>query len=133
VIVGVDIGTQSLKALAVRDDLSVAGESSIAYDVDHPRPGWAQQDPALWERALAPAVSNALAAAGAKPESVAGLGISGQLDGCVAVGPSGEPLGPCLIWMDRRAKSCLPTLDPAQFRSVTGQAAAATHMAAKIR
>jgi xylulokinase len=133
VIIAVDVGTQSLKVVAVRDDLSVAGEGSVAYQVEHPRPGWAQQDPMIWEAALAPAIATALRSAGAAPDAVIGLAIAGQLDGCVAVDASGQPLGPCLIWMDRRASACLPPLSPESFRRVTGQVADASHMAAKIR
>ena len=132
-IVGIDIGTQSLKAVVTRDDLSVAGEGSVPYGVDHPRPGWAQQDPKVWEQALAPAIAQALELAGARATVVRAVGVSGQLDGCVAVDGEGEPLGPCLIWMDRRADRSLPDVSPEQFRSLTGQVADATHMAAKIR
>jgi xylulokinase len=57
--------------------------------------------------------------------------VAGQLDGCVAVGKGGLPLGPCLIWMDRRAERELPEL-PADFRARTGLTADPGHMAAKI-
>jgi xylulokinase len=130
-IVGIDVGTQSLKAVVTGDDLTVLGEAASAYGVDHPRPGWAQQDPVSWEEALAPAVAEALARARVAPAQVAALGVAGQLDGCVAVGADGRPLGPCLIWMDRRADRELPELPP-DFRERTGATADPSHMAAKI-
>ena len=131
-IVGVDIGTQSLKAVVLSDGLALLGEAQVGYEVDHPRPGWAQQDPLVWEQALAPTVAAALERAGVRPGEVAGLGIAGQLDGCVAVGAGGEPLGPCLIWMDRRAAGEMPPV-PDDFRARTGLVADPGHMAAKIR
>ena len=75
----------------------------MALEVCYPRPGWAEQDPGAWEKALRPAVAAALEEAGARPRQVAAVGITGQLDGCVPVGPEGRALGPCLIWIDRRA------------------------------
>jgi xylulokinase len=62
---------------------------------------------------------------------VAALGLAGQLDGCVAVGRDGRALGPCLIWMDRRAEREMPQL-PDDFRARTGLVADPGHMAAKI-
>lgn len=131
-LLGIDIGTQSLKAVVTSDDLTVKGQGQVAYPVDHPRPGWAQQDPVHWEEALAPAVAAALAQAGMNPGQVSAMGVAGQLDGCVAVGADGRALGPCLIWMDRRAGGVMPAELPADFRTVTGLVADPGHMAAKI-
>jgi xylulokinase len=128
-VVGIDIGTQSLKAVVV-DGGAVRGEAAVAYGVRYPRPGWAEQDPRCWEDALAPAIGRALAAAAIHADAVRGLGIAGQLDGCVAVDGDGAPRGPCLVWLDRRAD--LPAL-PAGFAAITGQVADGGHMAAKIR
>jgi xylulokinase len=129
VVVGIDIGTQSLKAVVVADG-AVLGEAAVAYQADFPRPGWAEQDPRCWEDALAPAIGRALVAAGRAPSDVRGLGVAGQLDGCVAVDDRGAARGRCLIWLDRRAE--LPAL-PADFAAITGQVADGGHMAAKIR
>jgi len=131
-LVGIDIGTQSLKAVVCGDDLTVLGEAAEPYGIDVPRPGWAEQDPRCWEAALAPAIGRALEVAGISAGEVAGIGVAGQLDGCVGVRHDGTPTGPCLIWMDRRATDELPAL-PAAFARVTGQIADAGHMAAKIR
>lgn len=103
ITIGIDIGTQSLKATAVTQDLRVLGSASQSYEASYPRPGWAEQDPRLWEAALAPAISGAIHKAGADPADVCAIGIAGQLDGCIAVDQRNEPLGPCLIWLDRRA------------------------------
>jgi xylulokinase len=114
------------------DRLEVVGEAARGYRADHPRPGWAEQDPALWERALAPAIGDALAAAGVEPDAVAALGVAGQLDGCVPTDAAGAPLGPCLIWMDRRARGAMPAL-PGDAGARTGVIPDPGHMAGKIR
>jgi xylulokinase len=64
---------------------------------------------------------------------VRALGIAGQLDGCVAVDADGRALGPCIIWMDRRAEAEAEAVDAAALRQITGVTRDATHMAAKIR
>jgi xylulokinase len=143
-VIGIDIGTQSLKAIVVhfggeRPDgarSAVLGQASLGYGVSHPRPGWAEQDPRLWESALSRVIGEALRAARVEPSAVRGLAVAGQLDGCVAVGASGEPLSPCLIWMDRRAVGeveeaglKVPAL---RLQAKTGIMADASHMAAKI-
>ena len=70
-----------------------------------PRPGWAEQDPRLWLAALRPAVGQALAASGLQAADIEAIGVTGQLDGCVPVDANGQALGPCIIWMDRRAEA----------------------------
>jgi xylulokinase len=132
-IVGVDIGTQSLKAIVVDDDLSLRGEAAAAYQPTFPRPGWAEQDATLWLGALKPAITRALASARCAPEEVHALGVSGQLDGCVATSRSGELLGPCLIWMDRRATAEMRDAPDELIRRRSGLIPDPTHMAAKIK
>lgn len=131
-IVGVDIGTQSLKVTVVDEALRVMGSASSGYAVSFPAPGRAEQAPALWEAALAPTIAAALSAAGARPAEVIGLGIAGQLDGCVAVDGGNEPLGPCLIWMDRRASLPASKDLAGTIRRRCGIVADPGHMAAKI-
>lgn len=132
-VVGVDLGTQSLKAVVVDDDLRLRGEASIAYQPGFPAPGWAEQDPSLWLDALKPAIAGALAKAGLAASDVRAVAIAGQLDGCVATDHDGRALAPCIIWMDRRASDELAGIDPKFIRKRTGLVLDATHMAAKIR
>ena len=132
-IIGIDIGTHSLKAVVCDDGLQVKGEASVPYQPTFPKPGWAEQSPALWEDALGPAIAAALKEANAKTDAVRALGVAGQLDGCIAVGQDGSPLGPALIWMDRRALAEIEDVDPALVLERAGVVLDATHMAAKIR
>jgi len=136
-ILGIDVGSQSLKAVLLEDSLRVAGSGRSTYAIDFPQPGWAEQSPALWEQALGPAIAEALAVAGRKPGDVAALGIAGQLDGCIAVDVNGAALAPCLIWMDRRADEDLADLRASPgnvfFRARTGANLDGSHMAPKAR
>lgn len=132
-VLGIDLGTQSCKAVVCDESLAVIGAGRVAYAPSFPRPGWAEQDPRLWLDALAPAIAAALAAAGRAPTDVVALAVTGQLDGLVAVDEHGVALGPCLPWLDRRATAELPAFDRDRFLAITGQVADASHLAAKAR
>ncbi len=129
--VGVDLGTQSLKAVVVDERFGVRGKAATGYRPDFPKPGWAEQDPAVWEAALAPAIAGALAEAGVRPADIRGLGIAGQLDGCIAVDAACRTLHPALLWMDRRAEEETKHLPHGLVRSRTGIVLDAGHLAAK--
>jgi xylulokinase len=132
-IVGIDIGTQSLKVAVTDRAFRVLGEAATTYRPQFPGPGRAEQDPALWEQALGPTIARALARADTAPVEVAALGICGQLDGCIAVDGDGRVLAPCLIWMDRRAGEEIADVSASLVRSRAGVVLDPSHMAAKIR
>jgi xylulokinase len=132
-IVGIDVGTQSLKAVVTNSTLKLRGRAAQAYKPSFPRPGWAEQHPGLWERALGPTIAAALAAAGAEAGEIEALGICGQLDGCVPVNDRGQAAGPCLIWIDRRAEAETASVPAETVRRIGGLVLDASHMAAKIR
>ena len=60
-LVGVDIGTQSLKVAVADATLAVKGEAHRSYRAEFAAAGHAEQDPRLWEEALAPVIAEALA------------------------------------------------------------------------
>jgi len=132
-VLGLDLGTQSCKAVVCDESLAVRGQHAIGYATQRPVPGAAEQDPAVWDAALGPAIAGALAAAGARPADIAALAIAGQLDGCVAVDARGRALHPALIWQDRRAVAEVARCDPRALFALTGQVADPSHMAPKIR
>ncbi|MBL4636963.1 MAG: hypothetical protein JKY56_24130 [Kofleriaceae bacterium] len=134
-VLGIDIGTQSLKVIVVRDGV-VLGQSQSALMLSRPRPNWAQQDPLEWDRALPLAIAAALSQASVHAGEIAAIGIVGQLDGCLAVDRDGQALSDCLVWMDRRANAMLPAMSAAEnehFRQCTGLVMDGSHMAAKIK
>jgi xylulokinase len=109
-LLGIDAGTTSLKAALCDPDGRILAQASQEYPTAYPRPNsqkaagsWAEQNPHDWWRALCAATPQVIAAAGADPRAIAGVGVSGQAPSLVAVNRAGEPLRPALIWLDRRA------------------------------
>src|SRR5829696_7240322 len=101
-LIGLDIGTSGVKALAVREeDGGIVGRCEVGYPLSTPRPDWAEQDPADWWRATQQALA-ALAV-----DDVAGIGLSGQMHGLVALDAAGEVIRPAILWNDgRTAAEC---------------------------
>ncbi len=132
-VVGLDLGTQSVKAVVCDAALAVRGQGAVPVTTSRPSPDAAEQDPRAWEAAVGPAIAKALAAARVQPADIAAIAVAGQLDGCIAVDAAGAPLHPAVIWQDRRATRELAMVDTRALFATTGQVADASHMAPKIR
>jgi xylulokinase len=104
VLLGLDLGTGSAKAILIAPSGAVLGEGAASYPVHSPRPGWAESDPRDWWEACAEAVR---AAAGERGTSVAALGLSGQMHGVVLSDAAGNPTRPAVLWADTRSASLL--------------------------
>jgi xylulokinase len=99
-LVGIDLGTASVKVVVTNHDGALLAQAGEDYAVRHPHPGWAESDPQDWLQATATAVRNALAIADVTPSAV---GLSGQMHGVVVTDQNGVPLRPAMLWSDARA------------------------------
>jgi xylulokinase len=99
--VGLDLGTSSLKAIALDGSGAAVAEAREGYDTARPGPGLAEQDPASWTGATRAAL--ATIAARVPPQSWGGIGLSGMIPTLAMVDAAGEPLHPALTWEDCRA------------------------------
>jgi xylulokinase len=100
VLLGIDLGTSSVKALLLGEDGYSVGEGSASYPVRSPRPGWAESSPEDWWNAV---VEAAKAAVGKRATQVTALGLSGQMHGVVLADDRGRPLRPAVLWADARS------------------------------
>ena len=99
-LLGLDLGTGSAKALLLAGDGAVLGEGSAPYPVRSPRPGWAESGPEDWWGAVVAAAGEAVGGHGA---AVTALGLSGQMHGVVLSDKAGRPLRPAVLWADSRS------------------------------
>jgi len=101
-LIGIDSGTQSTKALVVDARTGkVLGASSVAYDlIPNLPPGAKEQHPHTWLDATARAVKGALKQAKARPAEVVAIGVSGQQHGFVPLDKDGEVIRPAKLWCD---------------------------------
>jgi len=103
VLVGLDIGTSSTRAVAADEGGRVLGVAAREYGIDTPRPGWAEQRPEAWWAATVEVLREVLAALPSRPESVAGVSFSGQMHGAVLLDSKGQTVRPAIIWPDQRS------------------------------
>ncbi len=101
-LIGIDLGTSSLKTILIDEDGKVLGEASEEYPIDTPLPNWAEQDPERWWRATKNTLRKVLTDSGVDKNEIKGISFSGQMHGTVLVDKNGKPLRPSIIWCDQR-------------------------------
>ena len=109
-LMGIDLGTSSVKVLFTSIDGQVVGQGAAEYGIDRPAPGRAEQHPDAWWRGVVEATGEARSDAarqspdGAKAgDRILAIGLSGQMHGLVLLSDSHEPIAPAVIWPDQRS------------------------------
>lgn len=103
-LLGIDLGTGSVKALLLDPDGTVIAEASSAYPVQSPKPGWAETEPEDWWSAVAVAVREVVAE---RSQLIQAIGLSGQMHGVALADQNGHPLRPAILWADMRSSEML--------------------------
>ena len=96
-LVGLDVGTTGVKAVALSPEGEVLAVATRPYALSTPRAGWAEQDPEDWWRAAESALGEV-----ATGRDVAGIGLSGQMHGLVVLDAAGRVIRPAILWNDQR-------------------------------
>ncbi len=104
-LIGIDVGTTGLKAIAISPAGEVTGRAEVEYPLSTPRPGWAEQHPDDWWRAAQAALHDL----GAR--HVAGIGLSGQMHGLVVLDEKLHVLRPAILWNDQRTAAECAEID----------------------
>ncbi|MCK8464048.1 xylulokinase [Aliiroseovarius sp. S1339] len=117
---GIDLGTSGLRALLVDADGAPIGATERHYGVEHPHPGWSEQDPANWIAALGAAVDE-MRETYPSFADLRGIGVAGHMHGATLLGEAGEVLRPCILWNDTRSHAEATELDQADgVRALSG-------------
>tara|TARA_R110002110_G_scaffold106423_6_gene266802 strand:+ start:1879 stop:3315 length:1437 start_codon:yes stop_codon:yes gene_type:complete len=117
--IGLDLGTSSLKAIAIDGDQRMLAEHAVPLTVQRPHDGWSEQDPDTW----VDATHRALQALAQKVDmrDLKGLGLSGHMHGATLLDGAGHVLRPCMLWNDTRAAAEAAEMDAdPRFREITG-------------
>lgn len=105
--IGYDIGSSSVKAVLFDAEKGAALSSAYSpreeMTIHAPRPGWAEQDPAVWWEHLRNATGEILRAVPGAAGRVGAIGISYQMHGLVVVDARRNVLRRSIIWCDSRA------------------------------
>lgn len=98
--IGIDLGTSACKLLLVDEQGRVCHTVTKEYPLSFPRPGWSEQNPEDWWKAVRTGVPELLE--GFDPAQVAGIGAGGQMHGLVALDGEDNVLRPAILWNDGR-------------------------------
>jgi xylulokinase len=99
---GIDAGTSGVKVIIIDETGDVRGTGYHECDIITPKPGWVEQAPESWWDACQKAVKQAVQLSGCG-KNVAGIGFSGQMQGCTIMDKNMDPIGNCIIWLDQRS------------------------------
>ncbi len=102
-LMGIDLGTSSVRAMVYSIEEGVLSVKGRAYDVAIPQAGWAEQDPDMWYTNLVQTIQAALEESGVASSAIQGISFSGQMHGLVCVDKNGTPLRPAILWPDLRS------------------------------
>ena len=134
-VIGIDVGTSSVKALLVSSNGEVLKVSSPEYPFQTPKALWAETDPEVWWTATQQAIHNLLE--GVDPKSIKVVGLTGQMHGLVLLDAEGQVLRPCIMWNDQRSHAECEEISnlvgPSKVLEITGNPVLAGFTAPKIR
>jgi len=98
-----DVGTSGCKAALVSREGELLATAFSPYPTRYPRPLWAEQDPADWWGSVANSTRRVLEASGVLGKDILGMSFSSQMVNAIPLDSAGDPIGPCISWLDGRA------------------------------
>lgn len=104
VILGIDLGTQSIKAALTDTELGILASAGNEYPVLMPKPGYAEQNPEVWWKGCKRVLEVLREAEPDAFRRVSAIGITGQMHGLVTLKEDLKPAYPAIIWLDQRTK-----------------------------
>ena len=131
-----DLGTSGNKATLFDGDGKMVMSARRSYKTRYPKPGYVEQEPADWWRAVCETTVELLEAGAVKPGQIACVAMCGHMMGCVLTGADGGALRPAIIWADTRAakqeRDMLAAVGMEEGYRITGHRLSASYTAAKL-
>lgn len=116
-IIGLDIGTSSAKAVAFDYEGNILSQHSISYPILNPSEGWYEQDPEIVYAACIESIRYVMISLRQSrteiPKPVC-ISVSSAMHGLIAVDSAGQPLSNCIIWADRRSEHIAVALEASE-------------------
>ena len=123
-VIGIDCSTTAAKAVVWDAQGRAVAEGRVPIARTSPHPGWGEQDPIDWWRAVVTAVEAAARQVDAK--RVASLCVTHQRETFVCLDAEGAAIRPALLWLDTRATDEIAAHGSARLHAVTGKPPNAT-------
>jgi glycerol kinase len=121
VILAVDQGTTGTTCIVVDEELRPVGRGYREVTQHFPKPGWVEHDAEQIWRSVEGAAAEALAAAGIAASELRAIGITNQRETTIVwERRTGRPVGPAIVWQDRRTAERCAELPSELVRERTG-------------
>lgn len=125
-VLGIDLGTSSLKGTLVDNDGKVRAIASSEYALSHPKAGYSEQNPKAWIKACSEVLGQLKQQVADFTTGLAGISFSGQMHSLVLLDENFEVLRPAILWNDvRTTEQCeviMQTYGP-ELQQITGNIA----------
>lgn len=106
-VLGIDLGTSSLKGILMDETGHVICEKSSDYGIDTPANGYSEQRPEYWVVACEDVLTQLSIAVDDFGDKLAGISFSGQMHSLVTLDANLKPAYPAILWNDvRTTKQC---------------------------
>jgi glycerol kinase len=121
VILAIDQGTTGTTCLVVDESLRPVGRGYREITQHFPRPGWVEHDPEEIWRSVEDGAREALDDAGIAASELRAIGIANQRETTIVwERRAGRPVGPAIVWQDRRTAARCAELPAELVRERTG-------------
>ncbi|MCI8373758.1 MAG: xylulokinase [Lachnospiraceae bacterium] len=98
--IGVDLGTSAVKLLLMNENGKIQNIVSKEYPLYFPHPGWSEQNPEDWWKAVVEGIQELTAEC--DKSQIAGLSFGGQMHGLVILDQEDHVIRPAILWNDGR-------------------------------
>ncbi len=103
--IGIDIGTTSVKIIAIDEDGIIVKSVNKEYPLSFPKPLWSEQNPEDWWTQSINGLKELLA--DLDKNQIKAIGFSGQMHGLVTLDENDNVVRPAILWNDQRTeKEC---------------------------
>ena len=117
--IGVDLGTSAVKLLLMDEKGEIKNVISREYPLFFPHPGWSEQNPEDWKKAVLEGIPELLK--GQDASQVAGIGAGGQMHGLVVLDENDDVIRPAILWNDGRTQKQVDYLNEDIGRDVLSE------------
>ena len=129
-VIGLDLGTTSVKAVAFARNGKVIYEAEQLINTFYPEASYVEQDPEEVEMKSRLVLQKVLAQT--TNERVLAIGISCAMHSLICVNKKGEPLSPMLIWSDGRSSDLVKNLSEDEKQHIYSRTGTPIHPMAPI-
>jgi xylulokinase len=123
-LLGIDIGTSSVKATVIDSDGFVVAQSSQEHSLSSPNPGWAEESPQVWWSNTIQVIQDCLAHPDVSPDQIVGVGTTGMVPAIVILDDQKQLIRPSIQQNDARTAQEIiefqKKFDPDRFFNLTG-------------